>query len=841
MEERVLKAALAGLLHDIGKFSQRAGIGSTRTWDSEAENEYRYAHAVFSGDFVERFVPEAFKPLSPPAYHHVPKSDFDRLVQLADRLSAGERDPDDQRYPRQLLSIFCRIAVKEETELLAPSDRYHALVPLALNDTTLFPAELADRADDADRYKTLWDGEERNSPWPGFIKDAEALRKAHEPQADVATYLESMLLLMQRYTWCIPSAYYNNVPDVSLHDHSRTTAAVAACLTAHSGAQIQHWLDGQNQDVVVALLVGGDISGIQDFIYTITSKGAVSALRGRSLYLQLLTDAIARYVLQKLELPITNLLYAGGGHFFLLARSTDSGKLDDIRRDVSRILLAFHSGDLYLALASVPLAAQDFVGEVLSDRWRQLSAELRRAKTRKFSELEDSMHGLVFQLQHDRGNEEDECQVCGREHPEARPKRPPAGEARKCPQCRDFEELGRDLREARYLRLSQVELADVEQFAKAPPGRVEDALHCFGMMPKLYESVSEIEEDKGTVEKAHHSVIYALRDDALDTLKPGARTAVGRRFFVNVTPVIADAPELERLRETGVTELPEVHDVKPFEALEAESEGLKRMGVLRMDVDNMGRIIGEGLGERATLSRIATLSFMINLFFEGWAAEMARRYNREGGTETDRLYSIYSGGDDLFFVGAWDVMPELALDIRNDLQRFVAGHLGIHASAGITLIGGKYPLYQAAEDAKVVLEQSKARDGKNAVTFLGQTVEWQKFADDVRPTADRLRDVVEQNNAPRALLQRLYQLYRLYDDKAKQMKDRGEGENKAGEEQVYWGPWHWRAAYVLRRMADRHEKARKEIEEIHSNLSGENFRAIEWIGLAARWADLLTR
>ena len=31
------------------------------------------------------------------------------------------------------------------------------------------------------------------------------------------------------------------------------------------------------------------------------------------------------------------------------------------------------------------------------------------------------------------------------------------------------------------------------------------------------------------------------------------------------------------------------------------------------------------------------------------------------------------------------------------------------------------------------------------------------------------------------------------------------------------------------------------IRALAEGLQGENFRAIEWIGLAARWADLLTR
>jgi len=111
----------------------------------------------------------------------------------------------------------------------------------------------------------------------------------------------------------------------------------------------------------------------------------------------------------------------------------------------------------------------------------------------------------------------------------------------------------------------------------------------------------------------------------------------------------------------------------------------------------------------------------------------------------------------------------------------------------------------------------------------------------VKETADELRRLVKEKGVPQSLLQRLYQLYRLYAEKEKELKDRGEGENKVGEEQVYWGPWHWRAAYFLKRLAGQNREAKDEIEGLRERLSGYRFRAIEWIGLAAKWADLLTR
>ena len=87
------------------------------------------------------------------------------------------------------------------------------------------------------------------------------------------------------------------------------------------------------------MLVGGDISGVQNFIYTITARGAAPTLRGRSFYLQIVTEALARYLLRRLDLPVTNLIYAGGGSFFLLARPGDGERLPRLQQEISRILL----------------------------------------------------------------------------------------------------------------------------------------------------------------------------------------------------------------------------------------------------------------------------------------------------------------------------------------------------------------------------------------------------------------------------------------------------------------------------------------------------------------------
>ncbi|RME50059.1 MAG: type III-A CRISPR-associated protein Cas10/Csm1, partial [Caldilineae bacterium] len=448
----------------------------------------------------------------------------------------------------------------------------------------------------------------------------------------------------------------------------------------------------------VALLVAGDISGVQDFIYTITSRGATPGLRGRSFYLQLLTDAVARYVLRRLDLPITNLIYAGGGNFYLLARPGDLEELTKIQQEISRALLQHHRGALYLAVAGAPLAGKDFFQGRISRAWGQVHEVLQAVKARRFAELPAEELAQLFQPQGSGGNEEGQCQVCGQEHEQVEQEDATDPESvRKCPACVAFEKLGDELRNARFVALDLIESQPVVLDLSQSYGTWQDVLAALGTRVQVCSALQDVPQMTGQGRR----VLLALDDDSVGELRPGARLAVGRRLLVNTTPTLQATERANLLEDASFSQsdkddLPQAGRVKPFSVLAHQAEGIKRLGVLRMDVDNLGRIFREGLGEAATLSRVASLSFAVSLYFEGWVAALAESMKTQWG---DRLYAIYSGGDDLFFVGAWDAVAELAIRIRADLSRYTGGHPAIHASGGMVLIGGKYPLYQAAQDA----------------------------------------------------------------------------------------------------------------------------------------------
>ncbi|MFR7389912.1 MAG: type III-A CRISPR-associated protein Cas10/Csm1 [Blautia faecis] len=117
-----------------------------------------------------------------------------------------------------------------------------------------------------------------------------------------------------------PSTAKAELADISLFDHVKFTAAVASCIYDYlnAGKRIVRMnfftKEKEFYDRQAFLLCSLDISGIQNFIYTITSQNALRTLRARSFYLEIMMEHIIDTLLEKLELSRANLLYSGGGH-----------------------------------------------------------------------------------------------------------------------------------------------------------------------------------------------------------------------------------------------------------------------------------------------------------------------------------------------------------------------------------------------------------------------------------------------------------------------------------------------------------------------------------------------
>ena len=288
--------------------------------------------------------------------------------------------------------------------------------------------------------------------------------------------------------------------------------------------------------------------------------------------------------------------------------------------------------------------------------------------------------------------------------------------------------------------------------------------------------------------------------------------------------------------------------IADFSDLAEAADGVKWLGVLRMDVDDLGKVFRTGLGTQATLARMSTLSESLRLFFEAWVPQVCGRYNRLQQGEKDRVYLIYAGGDDLFVVGAWSALPELARQIRTDFRDFVGGPQ-VTLSGGIAIEHRKYPLYQLAEDGKNALDdQAKTLPGKDALSFLQTPLQWDRFADVaewqnvllgmLEPDAEDVRAL------PRGFLSRLTEIHALYDDNAKRerkLERQGKRTRAQMEEMILYDKWRWRLIYQLGRFGERYQEHQATISKLQQAILRESGGLITALRLLTRWTALFTR
>jgi CRISPR-associated protein Csm1 len=192
--------------------------------------------------------------------------------------------------------------------------------------------------------------------------------------------------------------------------------------------------------------------------------------------------------------------------------------------------------------------------------------------------------------------------------------------------------------------------------------------------------------------------------------------------------------------------------------LAADSNGIHKVGILRMDVDNLGKIFREGLPkEKRTISRITNLSRFLNYFFKGFlnltgefndkhvkgiCGNIWGEYGRLQKREKRNFTIVYAGGDDLLLIGSWDEIFELAFDINALFGKYVGENDNITISAGFCIFDAKFPFYKMAEISRD--KEKKAKDeGRNRIWMFErgikegfdekylfkESIEWTKFLD----------------------------------------------------------------------------------------------------------------
>lgn len=709
---------------------------------------------------------------------------------VAERMCLGEISPDlesKQIVFEPMVAIFDQI--KQIETINNPRTCYRPLKPLSLSKESLYPTFEKSTVTQKEASKLI----------------EEILNNIAYLSGDIRTDIENILASLRLKAHAIPTSIIGGSNDISLYDYSRITAGIASCLLDFSPQEIRE-INKQlpellsddsdsKSDLPALILLGGSFSGIQKFIYSIATKKAAKTLRGRSVYIQLLTEVITRYILNRLQLPYSNVIYTGGGAFYLLVPLSAKDKIIELQAEITKKLLKSHGIGFYLSLGYCEIPFSGFRKGNISTYWTKMHQFMAQKKNQMYAELGKDAYDLIFEPVAHGGNRDAFCSVCNEEKNKIQ-MLDTQEEGRVCSTCQSFaDRLGTQLPHAAFIQLAEIKTQNLaaETF--------EEILALFGYSLELYDKNGRRMLSSIFTENIIRSTVWEIDDPEQTWKRPSFNNPVSfwRRYIANQIPAATFEDMLDAL------------------------SGLKRLGVLRMDVDNLGSIFAGGfrLGAKdiTNFVRIAALSFQISLFFEGYLKKIC--------DEQEYIYTVYSGGDDLFLIGPWKIITSLALKIQQEFKAYTGYHSAFNISGGMSFIQGGYPVADAADDAAEAEEKAKSVEGKAAFTFLGESWKWSDYSD-LQNMKNQLVSCIEFQKAPRSLLHMLQELDNL----------------KFEEDKKEYGRWIWMGDYQLKRLVEsskNNPSLVKALEYIHENIKRDNYRNIHQWSKAARWAQLEVR
>lgn len=522
--------------------------------------------------------------------------------------------------------------------------------------------------------------------------------------------IDSVLSTLQQHTWCLPFHISSKTTALPIYDVLKTRTALVRCLAEENVSNEYPYL-----------LVSAELSGIQEFIYDIHSQKAAKSLKGRSFYLQMLIDAVLEIVLKETNCTKTQLVYASGGKFYAILPNTESNKkiLSEIHQSIEESLLKKYETKLYIAMSYLEFnfdgnnyqsPEKNQKGNNVSGIggvWEAITHKISRCKNTRFiNHLSDKF--LRFFESGEEGNDNNKkkiCSVTGR-FIEDYPVRYLDEENKEAPICKevaDQVDLGKYLRHARYYGFV---------FCTDDSITVRDksysAYHILDyIVGNEHKSIILELCDKESVQKLQTDNIWEINPQGL--CNTNFSFCGGNQQAINKEGKIADFSDL------------------------VEKGGMNKLAVLRMDVDNLGRLFsGKEEGKLDyNFAALSHLSFMMTWFFSGYLNTI-----RNEEKFKNNVNILYAGGDDMFVVGDWEKVIDFATKVREAFSKFTGlstntDNLRLGISAGIVLVNPKFPISKAADmagDAEQKAKKFGEKDGneakKNAICLLGDIVSW---------------------------------------------------------------------------------------------------------------------
>jgi len=538
-----------------------------------------------------------------------------------------------------------------------------------------------------------------------YDRIVETLEKEFERLDFSQSQIDALLNLLESTLSYVPvSTRTKELSDISLATYSRLTAGFALAIEEYLADKKCLDYDkvlGKDLEAFYSekafLLASFDLSGIQDFIYNIATAGAAKQLKARSLYLDFMGEHIADSLLEKLELIRANLLYVGGGHAYFILPNTEK-----TRETLASFEAEFNQFLVKHFQTGLYVAfgwspfSANDMTTTLADYRKVYQTTSRMISQKKISRYDSK---TLLKLNQGGKSSQKECAICHSVEKLTKYK-----DQEVCHICAGMYRFAKEIQENYYI-------VTKEKGLLIGPG----------------VSIRGVSEDELAQEE--WTRVYVKNSYSTDILK-ATHVFVGDYKYA----------EIDKYAESG--------------------QGIKRLAVVRLDVDDLGAAFMAGFSYQAggkynTLARSATFSRSMSLFFKVYINQFAKE---------KKLSIIYAGGDDVFAIGSWQDVIEFPICLRQNFIKWTNGKLTL--SAGIGVFPDKTPVSLMAQQTGNLEGAAKDND-KDSISIFDKdyTLKFDQFIDNVyRGKLEHIRYYFNiQDERGKSFVYKLIELLRNYD------------------------------------------------------------------------------
>jgi CRISPR-associated protein Csm1 len=652
VDKKFFDVCLAALFHDIGKLKYRC-LSETELIPTRRGE--RPTHEILGKRMLNETIGNVYSDFI--GYMQGSSGDiYNIIVELGDWISAQEREEQEERPEVRHTGLQCTFST---LNIENKTVEKHVWKPttLSLEEKDLIPVK-AEKVEFSKELLEHFEGELKN-----IANDFEKLKNTSGPDVrdKRKLILRKILDILKKYTIFIPSASYYTRPDIDLYSHSKISCALASSMFKYISEtndvgtirkireKMKEMFDKKQKDDEI--IDKDDVLNKEIFLLV---KGDFSGIQ--NFISTLSTDNAIRHL--KVRSFYLNYLNR------LLARYI----VDAL--DLSEANIIFSSGGNFEILApnteSVLKNLEKLSSEINNFFFKNYGITLYLSiRVWKLSPLDFQRARFIEKIQ----NEEASIDISSKH--------------------RKFKEVNEVFRPRDVRGICKICHSNMTE--NGDKCEVCKNIEVFRENIKQWQkkgtiNINDLKESRLFDKKWLHTIGYTENIEKCENIFD---------FYAFGIPLEDDGRIIE------VSKLSEKAE---------EETGYGKLGALKVDLDNLGRIFKEGL-KNPTLSTYSRLSFDISLFFDGFLNTLVKSYN-------NKIYLIYSGGDDLFAIGPWHVLLDFCKDLAIIFRKYSCNHEKITLSAAFGFYGHKYPIKKIFEELDEKIDISKSLEGKNGITIF---------------------------------------------------------------------------------------------------------------------------